>query len=1605
MSRSKLKKRLLTTFLAVAMTFTSINVGPFGAVTAYAEGTAKLAAGDYYILNTATGRLLNGGNSWGSQASALRYGQLITLSVVDANAGTYYIDSHISNSDEKHFVNVDNGSAFMDGLATPLTIAECGNGSYTIANADGGYLTASNDNTIVTYLSKSELSEWRFLTREELIEEAEKNATEENPVDVTSLILDSGFGRNNTYVDRWNDSPAKGGENTDFCAEKYRVAFDSFQTIENVPNGLYELSLQGFYREDEGSQGPAKYYMNETEKDLMKIEADAKSEKVEGSWSTQRGDVYVPNTMTDSSNCFIAGAYKNDAITVLVKDHTLKIGVKTTDSHNWVIWDNFTLKLKDAMTDDELAAYPVRLEIDQIGEVSLDPACKEKIDAARAAYDALTDAQKACVTNYATLQAAEAEYDRLFAEGGQEALDQAAANVVIDKITAIGTVELSDACKAKIDEARTAYNALTDSQKALVTNYNILETAEAEYKSLKDAADQAAAAAVTDKITAIGEVAFTTESRLAIKGARTAYDALTEDQKALVTQAQLQVLTDAEAKYAQLAEAGTNLADGDYYLINVSTGKYLNAGNSYQTQASIKSYGQLMTFAANESDNTSYTIDTHYLKDNKHYLGANGYLDAAETPIKIEKCASGNFSIANADDKFLTAPTDGESTVVTFAAEKSEASEWLILTRDQLIKKLTKDIAEGNPADVTSLILNPNFDRYNQYSDQWSGGIKIEGAAGNYCAEVYGKVFDSMQTLENVPNGVYELSVQGFYRKEKDTAAPAIYYINGTEAELKTIEADGRSEKVEGSWSTQRGDVFVPNSMTDSSNCFSEGAYTNDFITVTVTDHTLKIGVKTTDANSWVIWDNFILRLKEVTEEEVTDAEVAASVVAKINAIGTVALTEECDTKIKAARAAYDDLTDAQKALVTAEQLKVLTDAEAEYARLLAEGGQEAIDREAAKNAVEKINAIGTVALTEECDKKIKAARTAYDALTAAQKALVTAAQLKVLTDAEEKYNDLKTIADVIELIDSIGEVTLAPSCKAKIEEARKAYDALTEVQKALVTAVQLKVLTDAEEKYNELRTIADVIELIDDIGEVTLAPSCKAKIDKARAAYDALTADQKTSVTNYNALDEAEKEYAKLLNEGGQEAVDQAAAKEVLDKIDAIGTVEATEECKVKINDAWMLYNALTDVQKALITAEQLKVLTDAEAKFVELMGDQMPSEELKKELAEAVENANAEALVEEAYTKESWQVYKEALDTLHTLSQQVITTKPEIETALKALQEASDGLKVAEGYEPTEDQKTSLTSSVDNAVSLDAGKYEKDENWAAFQKALARAQEIKNRPNATAAQVEKAMKDLEEAIANLKPIQGNKTVDKTALKKAVDDYGKLKSSNYTSTTWKPFKKALDAAKNVLKNDKATQKEVDNALNTLNAKKKALKKVTKVKSIKITADYTSVAVGKKAKLKTTVKPSNATNKAVKWSVAAKDKKYVSVSSKGVVSTKKAGAGKTVTVTATAKDGSKKKATIKIKIMKNAVTKITLKAKTKKVKAGKKVTVKATVITNGKKANKKLAWKSSNKKYATVNAKGVVTTKKAGKGKNVTITATSTDGTNKKGTIKIKIVK
>ena len=61
-------------------------------------------------------------------------------------------------------------------------------------------------------------------------------------------------------------------------------------------------------------------------------------------------------------------------------------------------------------TFDVNAVNDVIEKINAIGEVAYTTDCKDMIDAARAAYDALTDEQKALASNYATLAAARARY-------------------------------------------------------------------------------------------------------------------------------------------------------------------------------------------------------------------------------------------------------------------------------------------------------------------------------------------------------------------------------------------------------------------------------------------------------------------------------------------------------------------------------------------------------------------------------------------------------------------------------------------------------------------------------------------------------------------------------------------------------------------------------------------------------------------------------------------------------------------------------------------------------------------------------------------------------------------------------------------------------------------------------------------------------------------------------------------------------------------------------------------------------------------------------------------------------------------------------------------
>lgn len=157
----------------------------------------------------------------------------------------------------------------------------------------------------------------------------------------------------------------------------------------------------------------------------------------------------------------------------------------------------------------------------------------------------------------------------------------------------------------------------------------------------------------------------------------------------------------------------------------------------------------------------------------------------------------------------------------------------------------------------------------------------------------------------------------------------------------------------------------------------------------------------------------------------------------------------------------------------------------------------------------------------------------------------------------------------------------------------------------------------------------------------------------------------------------------------------------------------------------------------------------------------------------------------------------------------------------------------------------------------------------------------------------------------------------------------------------------------------------------------------------KIYLKATSTTVDIKGKVKVSVyktKPSKA-SKSVKWK--SSNKKVAIVSKSGYVTGKKKG---TVKITATSKKNKKAKKTIKIKVTNLKAKSVTMSKKSANMYPGQKSALKATVKGRTGFYNQGVYWKSSNTKVATVDSKGNVTAKAAGK---ATITATERGGSKK----------
>ena len=428
-----------------------------------------------------------------------------------------------------------------------------------------------------------------------------------------------------------------------------------------------------------------------------------------------------------------------------------------------------------------------------------------------------------------------------------------------------------------------------------------------------------------------------------------------------------------------------------------------------------------------------------------------------------------------------------------------------------------------------------------------------------------------------------------------------------------------------------------------------------------------------------------------------------------IDAIGEVTL--ESGDAIDAARAAYDKLPEAKKALV--DNYEKLTAAEEAYTAL--------VDAAAAKAVDDLIDAIGEVTL--DSGDAIDAARTAYDKLPEAKKALVD--NYEKLTAAEEAYTALVDAAAakaVDDLIDAIGEVTLESG--DAIKAARAAYDALTDTQKELVK--NYEELTAAEEAYANLVDAAAakaVDDLIDAIGEVTVDSGDA--ITAAREAYDALTDAQKELVENYEKLLAAEELYKELTTTAAQVAQ------------------KAAEEAKQAQEEAEAAQKAAEEAVEAAKAAQEA-----AEAAAAKAGENNAAAEEARK----AAETAQAAAEAAQAKAEEAQKKAEEA--------------KTGAEAARKAAEEnnaaaAAEAAKaVSEALKAAEEAGRSVQSATQAAQSA----AQAAESMLKAQEAQAAAEAAQAAAEAAQAKAEEAQKKAEEAAAS-------SAEDKAAAEKAAEE------------------------------------------------------------------------------------------------------------------------------------------------------------------------------------------------------------------------------------------
>ena len=339
---------------------------------------------------------------------------------------------------------------------------------------------------------------------------------------------------------------------------------------------------------------------------------------------------------------------------------------------------------------------------------------------------------------------------------------------------------------------------------------------------------------------------------------------------------------------AQTSWTACALAEGTFFLYNVGNAGFLYGANDWGTRASItKDTPLALTFTAGSDG--GYYISTSPVY-NGRYLGSDGYVDKESssskyttwifTPVEGQENVY-TMKAGNSTGNYLYGhASDWTKTSVGTSLLGNEKDYWKLVSRDAWIAAMA-NATEDNPMDVTFLVQDAYFGAGTDVNKFWTGdgSVSTGGPVGNYCGEFWSTTFDVHQEITGLPNGIYKMQIQGFYRVgngSNDASAAAAarangeevlnakYYINDTEGSLMSIFDSDLTHSNNSTYNTSSAvtingtNYYVPTTKDRAAACFGQGEYTNELIQATVINGTVRLGIRNTVSNSadWAIFDN-----------------------------------------------------------------------------------------------------------------------------------------------------------------------------------------------------------------------------------------------------------------------------------------------------------------------------------------------------------------------------------------------------------------------------------------------------------------------------------------------------------------------------------------------------------------------------------------------------------------------------------------------------------------------------------------------------------------------------------------------------------------------------